>query len=529
MNSEPIFIHSLFRAGSTYLFSEFRANSTLNCYYEPMHELVAWASEDVDRLALEQRSEKMRRLHHPSLDKPYFEELRKTWPCWKGTLKPSTVYGGYFSRDPDVAGVLFYQKLIEVSPDRPLFSDCRTGGRLATLKDSLGGMHGFLWRNPWDQWWSYQIDTYFEAVNRIITQADPLGEPLRLLVKERSLALSLEEGFSEARDFYALRPLCFEDSYALFYSLWLITLDIAFDSADLLINIDSLSHTVSHRKEILSILADWGVAGIDFSKAKSPVAVYTPDEHTAFHSVENSVHATFLRAGWEDARLTSLRALREQHLPAIAEDPGLHRQAAKHRELLLSKRAEHVERSAIWERIYAEKTASLQEAHIEVGAISRFLEHQTKVFEFNRERLERFASMEAELKDFKVRIEQLMATHSWRVTAPLRVIAKPIILAAEAWRTGRLGLKAIIQQLAVRVVRSPKLYSAILRLLIWMPPLMRWLVKTLDLPNFPSAAVPPVSPEKLSPRAKTLYNRLARELRMPEVSVSVSEPPPEGS
>ena len=48
MANNPVFIHSLFRAGSTYLFSRLRDRPGLYCFYESMHELVAWA---ITRLA----------------------------------------------------------------------------------------------------------------------------------------------------------------------------------------------------------------------------------------------------------------------------------------------------------------------------------------------------------------------------------------------------------------------------------------------------------------------------------------------
>ena len=83
MTDSPIFIHSLFRAGSTYLFSRLRRSESLFCYYESMHELVAWASEDVARLDMETRSDKMQQLHHPVLEADYFDELKRVWPAWQ--------------------------------------------------------------------------------------------------------------------------------------------------------------------------------------------------------------------------------------------------------------------------------------------------------------------------------------------------------------------------------------------------------------------------------------------------------------
>ena len=121
MSNSPIFIHSLFRAGSTYLFSQLRRNDALFCYYESMHELVAWAAEDVSRLDMETSAEKMQQLHHPVLDADYFDELKQVWPAWQNRLAPGTVYGRYFAETPAEAGQAFFEALDEASPKKTVF------------------------------------------------------------------------------------------------------------------------------------------------------------------------------------------------------------------------------------------------------------------------------------------------------------------------------------------------------------------------------------------------------------------------
>ena len=127
MKEAPIFIHSLFRSGSTYLFSLLRRSPEVYCYYESMHELVAWAADDVSRLEGEAHADKMRALHHPVMEDAYFSELREVWPCWKQLLKPRQVYEGYFSDDPEEAGVAFFKALNKAAPRRAVFSECPKG------------------------------------------------------------------------------------------------------------------------------------------------------------------------------------------------------------------------------------------------------------------------------------------------------------------------------------------------------------------------------------------------------------------
>ena len=74
MNTQrPVFIHSQFRTGSTWLWNKFRQDARNCCYYEPFHQ---------DLVKLEPRrpylwshdQETTRALRHPDLDKNYLAE-----------------------------------------------------------------------------------------------------------------------------------------------------------------------------------------------------------------------------------------------------------------------------------------------------------------------------------------------------------------------------------------------------------------------------------------------------------------------
>ena len=106
----------MLRSGSTYLFSRLRELDGLYCYYEPMHELVAWPSADVTRLDIETHTDKMEQLRHPEMQSPYFDELRQVWPAWQNQLAPEVVYGGHFAERPAEAGATFTQHCV---PRRP--------------------------------------------------------------------------------------------------------------------------------------------------------------------------------------------------------------------------------------------------------------------------------------------------------------------------------------------------------------------------------------------------------------------------
>ena len=68
----PIFVHSLWRTGSTYIWSRFRASRQTRCYYEPLHDGLARLTEA--RIA-RGNADMVEQNNHPELAQPYFAEF----------------------------------------------------------------------------------------------------------------------------------------------------------------------------------------------------------------------------------------------------------------------------------------------------------------------------------------------------------------------------------------------------------------------------------------------------------------------
>ena len=75
MKGKPVFIHSLFRSGSTYFFTVFRRADGFWCYQESLHEMAFFSKNNIDELQKDFGEEASLILRHPSVGDGYFYEL----------------------------------------------------------------------------------------------------------------------------------------------------------------------------------------------------------------------------------------------------------------------------------------------------------------------------------------------------------------------------------------------------------------------------------------------------------------------
>jgi hypothetical protein len=64
----PIFIHAIWRTGSTYIWKKFREQGRYRSYFEPLHELLLRSQEEIELL---QPSSITARYRHPHIDRFY--------------------------------------------------------------------------------------------------------------------------------------------------------------------------------------------------------------------------------------------------------------------------------------------------------------------------------------------------------------------------------------------------------------------------------------------------------------------------
>lgn len=393
--SKPVFIHSMFRAGSTYLFNVFRkSESGYWCYEEPTHEL-AFLAQDNPELLLQFDLKKMNDLlRHPQINIQYFQELYDVWPAWKDKITEPSVYDNYFGLlDPEI-GIDYWISLITAAKGRPVMQECRTALRINDIRNRIGGYHIFLWRNPWDQWMSYKVAEYFDTVNQIIINGPCIPDEVTILKKRLKMIPCIGQGLEKGFSYFAERPLDSSESYLVFYMLWCLTLRHGSLFSDLLLNIDQLTDSAEYQLYTKRLLLENDIAGIDFSECRIFQGYYSDMDKEFFMVLEKEVHECLFLSGWSDEDVMKLSDLRKQYEPAIRSVS-----LDSDRERIL---AQQIERLLSLERFYESKSAHKSR---------EIMDLQVKVEESDMKVL----ATEAILRE-------VYNSPSWRITAPLRFV-----------------------------------------------------------------------------------------------------------
>ena len=316
-SSSPIFIHSLWRSGSTYIFNAFRRSCTgYYCYQEPIHEIALSLKDNLEDLLLYD-SNMMQKLRHPTLDKPYFKELYDAAQYWKDLISKPIFYDQYFETDCTQGLEDYINALLLGAKGRPVIQECRTTSRIGAIKSRFAGIHIYLWRNPWDQWWSYKSSNYFDVTTQLLINANPHPPIIDKLKAEIKFKDYHSDKLQEEFDFYDSFRLSAEDSYLSYYILWLLSMHSADISADLQINMDFLSEDLDYQSVIIKELLTRGIDGIDFTDCKLFRNHFSNNDKDFFSSIENRAHKLFLSSGYSQNTLDKILAKRFAMLSSL--------------------------------------------------------------------------------------------------------------------------------------------------------------------------------------------------------------------
>ncbi len=442
---KPIMIHSLFRSGSTYIFNVFRRSSAgYWCYQEPLHEVFADHSQEAPWRAQSSGGPRTSELRHPSLDRPYFWEFTHCADFIQSRYRKEFAFDTFFlNQHDDVLSDLrsYIEGLAERATGRPVYQFCRSIGRMAWLRQQFDAVHLHLWRNPWDQWWSYKVDRYFDDTLVHIYSSANLPQLLSCL-REHSLATVFHYSGRESDDYKLGRdvPLILdpEQSYLLFYGLWAWSLLASRGVADEQINIDSLSTSPEYRKQLGERLVDLGVHELDFEDANVSQMLFGDDDRGFFGQIEDIVHGYMLANGFQQSDLEWLKQLRALHAPTGNVVPTF--------DTLASLRKLY-RRVGVLTKSFRMNGDALSYELVDTKVALASLKNNLLNAQQSAEVAERqCAELKAQLAEVQSRERELLESASWRITAPLRRICDSAI---------RLGGRGVLS-LLFKKIKAPK-------------------------------------------------------------------------
>lgn len=403
----PIFIHSLFRSGSTYLFNVFRRSSAgYWCYQEPIHEMALFAKDDPDCLiSFTQAHTEL--LRHPSLDRPYFFELHETIDYWRESLTKEIIYDDYFGKHAEDDRAAYLRALIAGARGRPVIQECRTASRVQAIRQDIGGVHLCLWRNPWDQWWSYKVTDYFDTANQLILNAPDYSEVVTSLKQEIHFTDFHHKNIREEFAHFNERRLSAENSYLVFYTLWCLGLLEGMSHADMLINIDTLSDSQNYRKTVLHHLTELGVGGISFADCSVAQAHYGVPDRIFFKELEEKAHGFLARSGYPQSQIDAMLTLRHAHEPSRWSRPlnDLSADQAMHATVKIR---------ALARRFESREALMIHHMLTKVQAVQQELTDTQQAL----------ADTQQSMIRIKTELAAVYRSKSWRITWPLRKLIR---------------------------------------------------------------------------------------------------------
>jgi len=160
---DPIFIHALWRTGSTYLWGKFRTRDELCCFFEPFHESLIAKSKDA---LLSDFTRAAKKFSHDTIKHNYYDEFEVDEQGGARHFRSRFVVDKYAMglSEKDDELTTYLQSLIDIAKGkghRPVLQFNRSILRAEWMKQRFGGAHLYLNRNLADVHQSYTEKGYY--------------------------------------------------------------------------------------------------------------------------------------------------------------------------------------------------------------------------------------------------------------------------------------------------------------------------------------------------------------------------------
>lgn len=287
LRTGPVFVHALWRTGSTYFFHKLRQDCRFCTYYEPLNEGLLHLTEQERNGG---HRETARLLRHDFLDRHYFEEYSLEPDRAVQGLLPDFCYRKYVLAEDDDEPELeaYFERLIAAAvarSRRPILQCNRTLMRVGWLKRRFGGPHILLVRSPRQVWMSFasQPPYFCAAICEILGQNSDhklLGPIARRWGIARPTRMLDFSAWSRTVDTLGGRM------YGLFHAFYIATLISSLHSSDLVIDLGAVSQSPDVKTAVESRLREFGVS-LSLEDCAVPRHAITSAQDMQAQEVEN--------------------------------------------------------------------------------------------------------------------------------------------------------------------------------------------------------------------------------------------------
>lgn len=249
--AQPIFLHGMWRSGSTFVWSRFRALNSACCFYEPLHHgLARLTAAKVHR----DTPDVIARNKHPELSTPYFAEFAPLLTS-RGVrhYRPSLAYHRFAlapgETNPDLDRYINLLLIHARSEGKtPVLGFNRSGLRVGWLREIFSAYDVQVERDPRQIWWSYvqqaRKGNYFFLQKWLFVLECNADHPLFAPIAKRLPLRRGSQRFAVGEKAYyrgVLQLMPPDQIYLVVFYLWLLLAVHALTHCDLIIDLGRCS------------------------------------------------------------------------------------------------------------------------------------------------------------------------------------------------------------------------------------------------------------------------------------------------
>lgn len=264
-HGRPVFIHAMWRTGSTYIWNKFRENRRYRAYYEPLHEIFIDATSQKLKEAWSDETAFVMR--HPHLESAYFTEYEDLIRIGHARFERSFPYRRYCLEEAEneeplrhyIAELLIFAL---ANGQTPVLQFNRSLLRTGWLTAHFDPVNILLLRRPIDVWKSFISfeNRYFPTVLCMATGQDRRHPMLKDLAGRHGVPFFEGPTWEAEYDFYhEYASASLDRLYPLFYEFYLLTSVYAVRYADCVIDLNEVSESDTSRKQVTERLRSLGI------------------------------------------------------------------------------------------------------------------------------------------------------------------------------------------------------------------------------------------------------------------------------